>query len=513
MASARQSVPEAFVQAKPGLRSESAAASRLALALFRALDEEGVRYCHFKSNEHLAEGLAGITDLDVLLDRRHGRGAQAALLHAGFKRFASRMSFAYPGVEDYFGFDAGLGRLIHVHLHYALVVGEPHLKSYQLRMADDILSTCTRDAVTGVPVTDPDLEMVLLLLRCALKLRWREQILALFGRRYPQGPVLREFHWLLERTEPDRVCDRAERVMGKKAAVAMRRLLAAGPTIAGLRRLRSSAAAALADQRTHGAGAACLLRLAREGAWWFSAGNRRLFRLPVPARRSNPIGGFVVAFLGPDGSGKSTLARETRQWLGQKLDVYPIYFGSGKGPASPLRWPLKVAFGIYRRRPTGDSSNGVVGSKRVRKLRWIWALALALEKRSRMKSVARARNRGMVVICDRYPQVQVTGISDGPRLTAWLDGGSRWRRRLARWELEVYRDVCRNAPDLAIKLNVSLEVAMGRKPVESAAVIRPRRAALERINYGERCDHVVIEADRPLDQVVAEVKRTIWERL
>ncbi|HWL90278.1 MAG TPA: hypothetical protein VNP90_02835, partial [Actinomycetota bacterium] len=40
-------------------------------ALARLLDDladHGVRFCHWKSNEHLAAGLAGRTDLDLLVD-------------------------------------------------------------------------------------------------------------------------------------------------------------------------------------------------------------------------------------------------------------------------------------------------------------------------------------------------------------------------------------------------------------------------------------------------------------
>jgi ABC-type hemin transport system ATPase subunit len=60
--------------------------------------------------------------------------------------------------------------------------------------------------------------------------------------------------------------------------------------------------------------------------------NRRLLQLPVPLRRTHPAGGRIIAFLGPDGSGKSTLVQEIRRWLAWKLDIYPLYFGSGAGP-------------------------------------------------------------------------------------------------------------------------------------------------------------------------------------
>ncbi|UCE86395.1 MAG: glycosyltransferase [Deltaproteobacteria bacterium] len=496
------------------------------LRLFRALDEAAVGYCHFKSNEHLAEGLAGITDLDVLVERRHAAAAQSVLLEAGFKRVQSKLAAAYPAVEDYLGFDPDTARLIHVHVHYALVAGEPHLKSYQLRLGDAILSSRVRDADTGVYVTEPNFEMELLLVRCALKLRWRDHVLELLGRPYLRGSLLREYHWLMQRIDPARVCAQTAKTLGPAASAALEPLLDQTPTIRGFRRLRARAMASLADQRSHGPVVALALRTAREAVWWFSAVSRRLLGLPIATRRAVPSGGMVVTFLGPDGCGKSTIAREIRAWLGWKLDVYSVYFGSGDGRVSLQRWPLKLALGLYRRlRPlasgrgpwSADATNiaSRTGTWRggAAKLRWIWALSLALEKRASMRSLVRARNRGMVVVCDRYPQIQVMGFNDGPLLGEWLDRPRGWRRRVAAWEYRVYRDLVRNAPDLAFKLRVSPEMASRRKPEVSRAEVERRLKALEQIDYGERCDAVDLDADRALPQVLAEIKRVIWERL
>jgi hypothetical protein len=500
------------------------------LNLFRAFDEAGIVYCHFKSNEHLVEGLAGLTDLDVLVEQGRTEDIQRALVSVGFKRFASQLASAYPGVEDYLGFDVESSRLIHLHLHYVLAAGEPHLKSFQLLLGDDLLATRVVDEETGVSISDPNLEMQLLMVRCALKLRWRDQILQLLGRPYLRGGLMREFHWLMERIDRERVLESAQATLGWRAAAALSRLLVDSPTLGDLRRLRSSATAALAYERTYGRATACLVRLAREATWWFSAINRRLLRLPIPARRTIPSGGLIIAFLGPDGSGKSTVTEELRTWLGWKIDVYPAYFGSGDGSVSALRWPLKLALGVYRRlRPAAadvslTGGNPVEGGedaseetprkdRGIAKLRWIWALVLAVEKRSKMRSVVRARNRGMAVICDRYPQIQVLGFNDGPLLASWLEGPAGLRRRLARWEFDVYQAAARNAPDLAIKLKVTPEVAHRRKPEATVAEVSRRLEALEKIDFGERCEHVEVDVDQPLEGVLAAVKQAVWKRL
>ena len=70
----------------------------------------------------------------------------------------------------------------------------------------------------------------------------------------------------------------------------------------------------------------------------------------------------MVAVLGVDGSGKSTLVRSLNQWLGQEVDVLPIYFGTGDGRPSLLLLPLKLLVPLvsrlFRTRPGGASHGG-----------------------------------------------------------------------------------------------------------------------------------------------------------
>jgi thymidylate kinase len=493
-----------------GVLSETVQALAGALRLFEAFEKSGVVHCHFKSNEHLAAGLAGLTDLDVLVDAQHADQAQRALLESGFKRFASRWAGAYPAVEDYLACDDERARLIHVHLHYALVAGEPYLKNYRLDLGRELLQRRVIDPESGVRTSDPDAELTLLMLRLALKLRWRDGVLAWLGRPYVKASDRRELDWLMARSKLRQVCEFAEQTLGAEVARTMHQLLVAGPHVSRLRRLRAYARHSLVEQRTYGQAAALALRALREAARWFSVANRRLLGLPVVTRRANPRGGRIVAFLGPDGSGKSTLVRETASWLGWKLDVYQSYFGSGDGPVSLLRWPLKLALGAYRRaRPAARS-----GARRgaLHRVRWIWAIALAFEKRKRMRRVIRARNRGLIVVCDRYPQAQVEGFNDGPLIVAWLDT-SGWRGRVARWERGVYRELAANAPDVAIKLDVTPEQASARKPDVERAEVSRRRTALAAIDYGPRCRHVLLDADRPLEEVLRDVQRAVWRCL
>jgi thymidylate kinase len=143
----------------------------------------------------------------------------------------------------------------------------------------------------------------------------------------------------------------------------------------------------------------------------------------------------------------------------------------------------------------------------------VWALVLAREKAARLRTAERARQRGLVVLCDRYPQSTVRGFNDGPLLTPWLESPRSLLRRLARWELSVYESARALAPDLVIKLDVSPRVAVQRKPEMAAEECARRRAAVSALEWGGRGRVATIDAEQPLERVIAEVKRAIWAEL
>ncbi len=487
------------------------------LALLRALEDAGVANCHFKSNQHLDAALAGDTDLDLLVARRAARTAQLVLAERGFKRFDAGLSTGYPAVEDWLGFDDASGRMIHLHVHYGLPVGELHLKSYALPLADALLATRVRDPESGVAISEPNHELLLLLVRHALKARGRDRLAALAGGRHFRGGALREYSWLMARAEPATVRALAERELGTEVAERVAPLLERAPDLAGLLALRRVLRRVLAPHRTWGAPEAALRRVGRELVQRLTRRVRRSgVQLPRAFRRKSPIGGAVIAFVGCDGAGKSTVLAEVQRWLGWKLDVYPIYFGSGDGPASALRMPLTWVRALQKRvRPpqSAEQRSRVLKPRRLSGPRAVWALVLAREKAGRLRAAERARQRGLVVVCDRYPQSQVLGFNDGPLLTPWLDSPAAWRRRLARFELGVYESASRLAPDLALKLDISPEVAVQRKPDMALEECARRRAAVAALDWGPRCQHRVIDAEQPLEQVLLEVKRAIWAQL
>ncbi|HKT60113.1 MAG TPA: hypothetical protein VJQ46_08685, partial [Gemmatimonadales bacterium] len=145
--------------------------------------------------------------------------------------------------------------------------------------------------------------------------------------------------------------------------------------------------------------------------------------------------------------------------------------------------------------------------------RIVWALALAWEKRRKLRRAVRARNRGLVVICDRYPQAQVPGVNDGPLLTRWHHHASAVARAVARWESAPYEWASRHPPDLVIKLLVSPDVTLKRKPGMRRDDVARRIATVRSLMYPPTVQVVELDANAPLERVGEQVKRAVWERL
>jgi len=504
---------------------------RLVSELFKRLNEADIAYCHWKSNEHLGAAVAGLTDLDVLVDRRRSLELQRIFSAYGFKLFAAPPLRAYPAIEDYIGFDYDTGRLVHLHLHYALTLGERHLKGYRLPWEARILKTRRLDPEHGVYIAEPSIELLLLLIRTALKERARDRLLRMCSSR-PGGNTTdfeREFAWLRGRVDEAVVLETAHSLLGLGADHALRRLLAEPRDANSLAAFAAVLRPMLRRQRTYGRLEAPLHAWMRELHWYADAINRRYLHRPSPLRRVSPRGGTVVVLVGSDGTGKSTLSRTLQRWLGSKLDVLPIYFGSGDGPAAFYRQPLRLARHLLRpllgkavsRRPSvveeRVSSPALAEIRSNGSLRAIarvpWALALSFEKRGKLRRMTKARNRGMVVICDRFPQVDVPGLNDGPLLDHWRE--HRWRgcRAIAALEARPYVEAGQAAPELVVKLVAAPEVAMQRRPEMRREGLDQRVQAVKELRFQPTTRVVELNANESFDTIALTAKRHVWAEL
>ncbi len=510
---------------EPAVRPDAVAAplpeSRLGVLrdLFDRLHTAEIRYCHWKSNEHLRASFTGTTDVDVLFDRRAIVPLTRILGESHFKRFVVKSGRGYPGIEDYVGFDAATGTLTHLHVHYQLTLGEKFLKGHRLPWEEQYLATRVWDEEFGLYVADPGIELVALLVRSVMKLRARDGALELLGVPYLRGGVRRELRWLQARVQRDRLLSVGARLVGEQAARLLPEMVdQKQPAVRTLRAFGRRIQPPLDEYRLFATSDAVRQMATRElGVVWWKLVN--WYRgAPTKSTRTLPHGGLTVAFLGADGAGKSTLTSAIADWLSREVAVVTTYGGSGAGSASLPRRLLQSVGGLQRllRSPPGARVAAAPprrGTSPPSLARLVWILALARERGRRARDARRARGLGMLVVSDRLPQSQFPGWNDGPRLVPWLETGSRLVRAAARREQAAFRLAELSAPDVVIKLHVSPEVAARRKPETPAEQLRTGIDMVRRLAFPPTTRVVDLDAEQPLHAVLLLAQRAIWEAI
>src|SRR5260370_7848325 len=114
----------------PSPRAESSTLPVLRAAL-ADLHRHNISYCYWKSGRHIHSVLAGERDLDLLVGRQDQYRAEMVLLALDFKLFPAVVNRDHPSVLSFLGHDEASGRLVHIHLHFRLIVGEPPPKHYR----------------------------------------------------------------------------------------------------------------------------------------------------------------------------------------------------------------------------------------------------------------------------------------------------------------------------------------------------------------------------------------------
>ena len=144
----------------------------------------------------------------------------------------------------------------------------------------------------------------------------------------------------------------------------------------------------------------------------------------------------------------------------------------------------------------------------------VWALTLANEKSRKLRKIMKARTRGMVVICDRWPQMQFPGELDGPRLTHWGDG-----QRAAATARRLRTAAVRVGAPVSARHRDPTRCRRGHRG-GPASRGRPRRTSrtasiwCARLNFdGSLFGAVDIDGTQPPDKVLTAILRAIWSRL
>lgn len=500
-------------------RSNPVGTLRDLASVIEDLSARGVRFCHWKSNIHLAAALEGKTDLDLLVDRRQAGTVLTVLGEHGLRPIGLPPGGNQPGMSHYLGFDSPTGALFHLHVHYQLVIGQRGVKNYRLPVERRFLTDLR--VMDGVPVPAPDVELAMLVVRTLLKYRYRDAVKDALGVRHPGVPteVRNEVDWLLDQTTTQSVVSSLGIVPPEIVSEFLTRL--GEDPRAGFLRLRRRLRKALRPYARLGP-----VRARMAAARWLWTRREVGRKQSHDSGMKMPGGGLTIALLGADGAGKTTAAEDLVSWLGWKLSVRRYYLGS-KEPSRKSA-AAYLAFRALRRthRVASRRFGDVAGVRLLASLRdgllAVHYVAVAGDRLRRDRLAARDRKSGKVVVLDRCPLPSVSSdphhrLLDGPQISDVLEGRFGWMaRRMVRREETTYARF--SLPDVLLALDVDTTVSVGRKPDHLPLVVSQKRRAVGELAREVETQHPEVrvyrvDANQPLQDVRLAIRTAVWNEL
>lgn len=470
----------------------------LVARLCAALASSDIRYCQWKGSGKPERWTAGEGDIDLLVDRADEPALAALFARLGFKLALAAPARQIPGVVSYLGPDAALGKLIHVHVHYKLILGRAETRHYHLAIERAILTTALQRLFFKTPA--PEFELILFVLQQTLR---HDPLVAPGTTRERLEQLQPELRRLQQQADTDAIARAITELLPDISIEDFGRCVASlDPLLPARRRL--AAAWMLGSRLSAHARGGSLAHYARRIGGKVA---RAVGPNDTDSGKSLTGGGAVIALLGADGAGKSTCAKILVQWLGAELKTCHAHLGLPPRSGSTLAagFALKVGQLLDRRRGRTTPSSLVAHLELMRHV------CTARDRYHQFRRLRRFAADGGIAICERYPIRESWSLAGPSKVQGLaLDAQSRMARGLRQLEEDLYLKI--TPPDLSIVLRVDPEVAVRRKTDEPEPYVRARARRMWTTDWST-ANAVVMDAGRDLAEVVADLRSIVWRAL
>ncbi len=480
--------------------------------LCRALAEERIAYCHWKSNNALERSASGDNDLDLLVSRADAERFSEILSKLGFKLAEAPPDKWMPGVLDYYGYDEEEDKFVHAHVHYQLIVGHDMTKNYRLPIERAYLESAVQGELFKVPAAE--FEFIVFVIRMVLKHSTWDTVLIRNGNL--AAPERRELAYLVTQANRSRVDEILRQYLPFVGVNLFDRCLQALQPDASLWtriRVGQEVQNALKAYSRRGQPHDIWLKLWRRVTWGIQ---RRI--LKRVSKRRLATGGALIVVVGGDGAGKSTAIDGLRKWLSKDYEVLNVHLGkpTWSRTTTIVRGILSLGrlLGFYPFVTEASILYADESDPPVDFPGYPLLIREVCKARDRYLVYIKARRfatNGGLVLCDRFPLSQIN-LMDGPiieRLVKPAQANS-FIKRLIKSEARYYESVV--WPELLITLKLDPQLAVERKTDEDADYVRARSQLMWSSDW-QQTPAYVVDASRSKEEVLSELKSLIWSEL
>lgn len=471
--------------------------------VFEKFNNHGIIYCHWKSNNNLAEALDGADDLDILVAPESVSGLSEVLSDMGFRLASDTGKTSNPFVYHFYAMDPDTGLLIHFHVYYRLVTGGSILKNYWIPVERMLFSEINRDM--AIPTPSKEADLILFVIR---KLIEQTTIIEhfLFYRDYHN--IKRELSWLSDGCDSQNIDKLLRMWLPSFEPVLFHRCLTALESDAGV-----------IKRFVLGYKVRCHFKFTVLPPLWSSVIRGIVFfktyikgklRIQKKDRILFP-GGRLIAFVGSEASGKSTLSKETALWFSNFCDVLHVHLGKPPksyytvGPYLAIKCYSIIKKILQRFKGIRISSNESSDPQDYEP-HPIVAVLDAIDRYCLARRCFRKVMQGTIVVTDRYPLRHRGGLDSARIVPKGI-----FTSFLARVEQHIYLRI--PSPDLVFKVVAPLDVTLKRNTERSSpepeGFVRFRYMKAKEICFDET-KMIEVDATKSLEETVRFVRWVAW---
>ena len=332
--------------------------SQVIFNVFKDFNSNNVKYCHWKSTDHLEASFMAETDLDVLVSAQSFSIVEPILIKRGFVRCRTPSLRTYPAVEDYVFFDYKLSKWIHFHLHYGLPCGDRWVKSYHLPIEKYLVDKRIFIEKYKMYNIDPISEYLMFIYRMHMK--WRNPD--------NKSSVLKEntflVNYLSDNGFDQNIFNEAIKVhplYDESQDEYIRNWFCKNPSKNSFySRLKFKRF--LKKYRGMSEVTFNFLNFLRFYYRVIIEARRRFFNKKNTGRRQLVTGGKLVVFVGMDGAGKTSMIEAVFNQFSKQINVQKVFLGTGRSGAGWIRFVGFKLFGTkdYSSKKSLELNNGAI---------------------------------------------------------------------------------------------------------------------------------------------------------